>query len=282
MSQVNESAGRDVPPTMDRMALLPADARITSVRLRVASLERSLAFYTDVLGLAVHGRHGRAAAVGPAGGPVLFDLEEDPHATPRPPGTSGLFHVAVLLPDREWLGLVLRRLFEQPWPLTGAADHLVSEALYLDDPDGLGLEIYRDRPRETWRTENGEILMATERLDVRSLAADAGTREWQALPASTTIGHVHLNVPDLPAAEDLYCGDIGFTPTLRRYPGALFVSAGGYHHHLGLNVWAGRGAPAPPPGTVGLSAFTIEGTNVVPCTIEDQATGVAIVCRGRG
>lgn len=282
MSQVNDPAGRDVPPTMDRMTLLPADARIASVRLRVTSLERSLAFYAGVLGLVVHGRHGRVATVGPAGGPVLFELEEEPRATPRPPGTSGLFHVAVLLPDREWLGLVLLRLFEQQWPLTGAADHLVSEALYLDDPDGLGLEIYRDRPRDTWRTENGEILMATERLDVRGLAADAGTREWQALPASTTIGHVHLNVPDLPAADDLYCGDVGFTPTLRRFPGALFVSAGGYHHHLGLNVWAGRGAPPPPPGAVGLSAFTIEGTNVVPRTIEDRATGVAIVCSDRG
>jgi catechol 2,3-dioxygenase len=158
------------------------------------------------------------------------------------------------------------------------ADHLVSEALYLDDPDGLGLEIYRDRPRDGWRRQAGEIVMATDPLDIEDLIREPGAdRPWTGLETGTAIGHVHLQVPALDEAEKLYCEEIGFTPTLRRYPGALFVSAGGYHHHLGLNTWAGVGVPPPPADAVGLRQFTIRSRSIVSREEADLATGVTVV-----
>ena len=161
--------------------------------------------------------------------------------------------------------------------MSGAADHLVSEALYLDDPDGLGIEIYRDRPRDTWRVANGELAMATDPLDLQSLFEEPGAETpWHGLEAPTIIGHVHLHVPHLDTAEAFYCGRVGFDPIVRRYPGALFVSAGGYHHHLGLNTWSGIGAPPPPENAAGLRSFTIESAAVQPQNIRDEATGVMV------
>jgi catechol 2,3-dioxygenase len=261
----------------DRMALLPSDARIGEVSLAVSSLDRALAFYTEVLGFRLHGQSGAVATLAANAGDVLVRLEQSPGATPRPRRSSGLFHIAILVPDRAALGRSLRRLAAQDWPLTGASDHLVSEALYLDDPDGLGIEIYRDRPRDTWRFDGGEVAMATEPLDLNAVAGEPGAEQaWSGLEPGTRIGHVHLHVPDLQQAEALYCDDIGFTPTLRRYPGALFVAAGGYHHHLGLNVWAGVGAPPPPVDAVGLRGFTIAARGLTPDVVLDPATRVAV------
>jgi catechol 2,3-dioxygenase len=262
---------------MIRMPRLPADARIGEVSLAVSSLDRSLSFYTEVLGFRVDGQSGTSAAL--AAGPtrVVLRLEQLEGARPRPRRTSGLYHVAILVPDRAALGRSLRRLAAAEWPLTGASDHLVSEALYLDDPDGLGIEIYRDRPRERWRIEAGEVAMATEPLDLGDVAREPGAeRPWAGLEPGTRIGHLHLHVPDLQQAEALYCDEIGFSPTLRRYPGALFVAAGGYHHHVGLNVWAGVGAPPPPEDAVGLRGFTIEARGLMPGVILDAATRAAI------
>jgi catechol 2,3-dioxygenase len=259
------------------MALLPPDARIGEVSLAVSSLDRSLAFYTEVLGFRLHNQSGTAAALGANPTDVLLRLEQIPGAIRRPRRSSGLYHIAILVPDRAALGRSLRRLAEREWPLTGASDHLVSEALYLDDPDGLGIEIYRDRPRDTWRFEGTEVAMATEPLDLNDVAREPGAEQtWTGLDAGTRIGHVHLHVPDLQQAEALYCNSIGFTPTLRRYPGALFVAAGSYHHHLGLNVWAGAGAPPPPEHAVGLSGFTIEARGLTPGVVLDPATSVAV------
>lgn len=258
------------------MTRLPADVRMGAVDLRVTDLDRSLAFYTDVVGLAVLRREGGRAEVGPAGGRAILRLDGDRRATPRPRGTSGLFHVAILVPDRAALGRALRRVAAARWPLSGAADHLVSEALYLSDPDGLGLEIYRDRPPDDWTTDGSEVLMATDPLDLEDVAREPGAESPAPMPAATVIGHVHLNVPSLDGAERLYCEDIGFTPTLRRYPGALFVAAGRYHHHLGLNVWAGRGAPPPPAGAVGLRAFAIEATGLAARVVHDPTTDVEV------
>lgn len=264
---------------MSRMPVLPPDAHIGEVSLTVSDLDRSAAFYTDVLGFARLESTPRRAWLGPADGPVLVRLDARPGALPRAPRTSGLFHVAILVPSRAALGRSLRRLADRRWPLTGASDHLVSEALYLDDPDGLGIEIYRDRSKTTWAREDGEVLMATDPLNLDDVAREPGAeRPWSGLEPGTTIGHVHLHVPQLAPAEALYCGEIGFSPTLRRYPGAVFVAAGTYHHHLGLNIWAGPGAPPPEPGTVGLDAFTIEGTGVPARTVVDDATGVRVVC----
>ena len=145
------------------------------------------------------------------------------------------------------------------WRLTGASDHLVSEALYLHDPEGNGIEIYRDRPREQWRYADGQLQMDTLPLDLDGVLGElqAVDTEVNGLPTETRIGHVHLNVAELPASEDFYAGPLGFEVTVRGYPGALFFAAGGYHHHVGANTWAGEGAAAPPPGSLGLSWFEI-------------------------
>jgi catechol 2,3-dioxygenase len=254
---------------------LPADAHIGQVSLTVRDLERSLAFYKDVLGFTDLG-DGRLA---PQGGRVLIELHERPDAIARPRRSAGLFHFAILVPSRAALGRSLRRLAERRWPLTGAADHLVSEALYLDDPDGLGIELYRDRPRDSWqRLEDGQLAMATDPLDLQAVHDEPGAETpWHGLEPATMMGHVHLHVPHLDTAEAFYCGRIGFAPMLRRYSGALFVAAGGYHHHLGLNVWAGAGAPPPPENAVGLRAFTIESSGVQTENVLDEATGITVV-----
>ena len=252
---------------------LPADAHIGQVSLTVRDLQRSLRFYREVLGF----EEVAPGRLGPAGGRVLIELHERQDAIAKPRRSSGLFHFAILVPSRAALGRSLRRLADERWPMSGAADHLVSEALYLDDPDGLGIEIYRDRPRDTWRVANGELAMATDPLDLQSLYAEPGAETpWHGLEAATIMGHVHLHVPHLDTAEAFYCGRVGFDPIVRRYPGALFVSAGGYHHHLGLNTWSGIGAPPPPENAAGLRSFTIESAAVQPQNIRDEATGVMV------
>ncbi len=227
------------------------------VHLTVADLDRSLEFYEQVLGFQMHWHGGTEARLG-AGSEDLLVLTESPGAEPRPRNTTGLYHFATLLPDRVSLARSLRRLVEKDYPLWGASDHLVSEALYLDDPDGNGIEIYRDRPRNEWRWREGMVEMETRRLDLGGLLGEPGEeRPWEGLPSDTTIGHVHLHVRDLQGAEGFYHGTLGFDVVTRYGGQALFVSAGGYHHHIGLNTWAGAGAPPPPSGSAGLRYFTV-------------------------
>ena len=259
------------------MALLPDDARIGSATLRVRNLDRSLQFYQEVLGLTELSRSGETASLSAGDDRELLTLRERPAAVLRPRRSAGLFHVAILVPSRAALGRSLRRLVDRGWPLSGAADHLVSEALYLDDPDGLGLEVYRDRPRHTWRHQGDGVVMGTDPLDLEDLAREPGAdRPWSGLEPGTVIGHVHLQVPRLDTAESFYCDGIGFVPMLRRYPGALFVAAGGYHHHLGLNTWAGVGVPPPPEDAVGLQRFAVQAQGLVPREVVDPATGVTV------
>jgi catechol 2,3-dioxygenase len=252
---------------------LPADAHIGQVRLTVRNLEQSINFYRDVLGF-----ESTPEGLRPRGGRVLIELHENRDAVAKPRRSAGLFHFAILVPSRAALGRSLRRLAEKQWPISGAADHLVSEAIYLNDPDGLGIEIYRDRPRESWRhSADGELAMATDPLDLQSVIEEPGAdTPWTGLEAGTVMGHVHLHVPHLETAEAFYCQTIGFEPVVRGYPGALFVAAGGYHHHLGLNTWMGVGAPPPPANAVGLRAFTIESSAIRSEDIADEATGVTV------
>ena len=257
---------------------VPDDAHIGAVSLTVRDLERSIAFYRDVLGFRVGKDDATAAALSADGVETLIELHERRDAVLRPRRSTGLFHFAILVPNRAALGRSLRHLTEQDWPLTGVADHLVSEALYLTDPDGLGIEIYRDRPRQDWRRVNGQIAMATDPLDLQSVANEPGAeRLWTGLEAGTVIGHVHLHVASLVEAERLYCGSVGFEPMVRTYPGALFVAAGGYHHHLGLNTWMGEGAPPPPEHAVGLRSFTVESTALAPTELVDNDTRVSVL-----
>jgi catechol 2,3-dioxygenase len=234
-------------------------AVVGGVTLTVADLDAQAAFYRDAIGLREIRRDGDTVELGaPTSDTPLVTLVGRPDALPRPPRTTGLFHLALLVPSRVDLAWALNRVTGAGYRFTGAADHLVSEALYLDDPEGNGIEIYRDRPREEWTYTGGQLEMATLPLDLDGVLAGATTGDsGDGMAGGTRIGHVHLQVAAIPAAETFYVDALGFEPTVRGYPGALFVSAGGYHHHVGLNTWAGQGAPAPPAGSRGLRGFTI-------------------------
>ncbi len=250
-------------PTHEPTAPVPSppidpDTSLGAVALTVADLDRTRAFYERALGLRVLERSGNTVELGVEPARTLVELVGDPDAPPRPRHSTGLFHLALLVPERAGLARMLRRVTQAGWRFTGASDHLVSEALYLDDPEGNGIEVYRDRPRREWRYANGALLMATEPFDLDGvMGEEPGGTPDEGLTPGTRVGHVHLQVSDLAAAEAFYHDLLGFEVSVRGYPGALFVSAGGYHHHVGLNTWAGPGAPAPPDGSRGLRRFEI-------------------------
>ncbi|MGZ5339877.1 MAG: VOC family protein [Solirubrobacterales bacterium] len=229
------------------------------VRLTVADVERQRDFYETAVGLEPLDSSDGAARLG-SGDTPLVELDAGPEAPPRPPRTTGLFHLAIVVPTRADLARALHRVINSGWRLTGASDHLVSEALYLDDPEGNGIEIYRDRPRDQWRYENGKLQMATLPLDLEGVIGELEPGEHDApkMAAGTRMGHVHLQVADIDAARAFDEGALGLDVTVDSYPGALFLSSGGYHHHIGLNTWAGEGAPPPPSGSRGLRRFEIQ------------------------
>jgi catechol 2,3-dioxygenase len=242
----------------ERVSIDPATSMGT-VRLTVSDLARSRAFYEQAIGLRAEELPSGDLVLGTAGGPPLVELHGDASARPLDRRAPGLFHLAILLPSRRDLAVALARIGNARVLLDGASDHLVSEALYLSDPDGNGIEIYRDRPREEWRVRDGMLEMATLPLDLESVMGELAPDEEisPAAPAGTRMGHVHLQVSDLGEAERFYSGVLGFDVMVRGYPGALFVSAGGYHHHLGLNTWHSAGAPPAEPGSVGMSSFEV-------------------------
>lgn len=243
----------------DVMSAIHPATRLGPVLLTVADLERSLAFYGAVLGFRVRDRREDLAVLTADGAAPVVVLAALPGARPQPRRTTGLYHFAVLFPTRRELARALARLVQARYPLQGASDHLVSEALYLADPDGHGIELYADRPRQQWPTTARGVAMATAPLDLDGLLAelDAPSAATGGVPPQTCIGHVHLRVADLGQAEAFYHGRLGFAVTQRDYPGALFLSAGGYHHHIGANVWGSQGAPPPPRDALSLRAFTI-------------------------
>ncbi len=224
---------------------LPEATRLGRVRLRVASLERSLPFYEQVLGFRTLHRDGDVAVLGAHGDDrPLVELHARERVRPVPrSGLLGLYHFAILLPDRAALGRFLAHLGALG-VRAGMSDHLVSEAIYLQDPDNLGIEVYADRPRSAWEHRERELTMTTVPLDARSVVSAAGGMPWTGMPSGTTIGHVHLHVGDVDRASRFYHEGLGFDRVVWSYPGALFLSAGGYHHHLGTNIWAAHAPPA--------------------------------------
>ena len=218
---------------------LPATARLGTVRLQVSDLGRAEEFYTHVLGLGVAERQNdRLVLVAGDAREPLVELTEG--ATVRalaPSSRLGLFHFALLVPDRRALADFALHA-DRSGVLQGMSDHLVSEALYLRDPDGLGIEVYADRPRGDWQSRDGQWIMTTLPLDVTGLLTQTNGGPFGGLPARTVVGHVHFNVADLRDAARFYHGTLGLDEVVRDYPGALFFSAGGYHHHVGTNVWA--------------------------------------------
>ena len=241
----------------------PASAEISArtsmgpVHLTVSDLERSLAFYRETLGLAVLGRDDGRASLG-AGERELLVLVEEPGARPAY-GHTGLYHFALLLPERAHLATWLAHVARERVPLAGLSDHFVSEAIYLSDPDGHGIEVYWDRPREVWQGQVG-ARMTTMPLDTRSLLGeleDPATAPFDGLPAGTVMGHVHLKVAAIPDTVAFYRDVLGFGLMAQLGAQAAFLAAGGYHHHLGANTWESAGATPPPDGTAALRQATI-------------------------
>ncbi|WP_151734834.1 VOC family protein ['Paenibacillus yunnanensis' Narsing Rao et al. 2020] len=258
---------------MEATAILHQDTGIGKVQIRVSDLERSLKFYQEVIGLQLLRRQGSEAELTADGEHPLLVLREIPQAkTLRSNSAAGLYHFAILVPDRPSLGLVLRNLIGSGIEI-GQGDHLVSEALYIQDPDNNGIELYRDRPREGWEHDaQGNVIMTTDPVDVEGLLAASEGLAWNGLPAGTVIGHVHFHVGDLAEAAAFYVDALGFQPTTRFGNSALFISAGGYHHHMGLNIWAGHGAPAAPADAPGIDYFTL----VLPDRTELEAAAERI------
>jgi catechol 2,3-dioxygenase len=252
------------------MTSLPHGTHIGTVHLTVTDLARTAAFYRDIMGFRGID-HGDALALSASGTPP-YDLVLDPAAAGGVRRrTAGLYHLAILLPERAHLARVLRHLVEAEAPIEGASDHAVSEAVYLHDPEGNGVEIYADRPRERWPSRGGRLEMTTKALDLDDLFR-SGPGRWDGMPEGTRIGHIHLRVNDLARAEAFYAQTLGFDVMVRGYPGALFVAAGGYHHHIGLNTWAGSLPPSDPEGP-GLRYFTV----VLP----DRGAAETILTRAR-
>jgi catechol 2,3-dioxygenase len=248
---------------------LPADAHPGRVFLRVADLARSLAFYRDLLGFRVVREADRTVALAPdgqadgdgaTGARELIVLHEVPGVARRPmrPATTGLYHVALLVPSRRALGRALIGLRDSGYTLRGVSDHAVSESIYLDDPDGNGLEIYADRPRSEWPVARGVVQMTVDPMDVAGVLAAAGDAPtpWTGLPRETVVGHVHFTVAQLDAAASFYRDVVGFD-VMMRVPTLVAVSAGGYHHHVNLNTWAGVGAPPDSASVAGLVAWEL-------------------------
>ena len=238
---------------------LPDATHVGAVHLQVADLSRSLDYYTAVLGMSVLEQAPTVARLGAAASRLpLVIVHEKRGVAPVPRrGRFGLYHFAVLLPDRAALGRFAAHLL-RGGVRPGMADHAVSEALYLTDPDGLGIEVYADRPRSTWSARDRELVMVTEPLDIAAVIAAGEDGEWIGMPAATVMGHVHLHVGDLARAESFYHSALGLDKTVWGYPGALFLSAGGYHHHLGVNIWS----PGPAAGAG--EAMLLEWQLVVP------------------
>ncbi|RFU64725.1 VOC family protein [Peribacillus glennii] len=228
------------------------------VHLKVQDLNRSLNFYQEIIGLRILEQTENRVLLTADGKIPLLKIEQPENVTPNQPNRTGLYHFALLVPKRSDLAEVLLHLLQAGYPLQGASDHLVSEAIYLADPDGNGIEIYRDRPSESWNWDGRDVVMTTEPLQAQNLLAEGKGNEWQGLPSGTIMGHIHLQVSDLDAAEKFYCKGLGLILVNSKYgQSARFVSSGGYHHHIGLNTWHSKGAPAADENSVGLKLFSL-------------------------
>lgn len=276
MQQSQNLSQSDIPS----VTTLHSATEVGTVTFKVAVLSRSLEFYTNIIGLRTFQQDEYMAILG-VGNRSIMTLEAVPGAQPQPRNTTGLYHAAILLPDRHALAVKMTQIAAIDYPF-GYGDHLVSEAFYLSDPDGNGLELYQDRPRSEWTRINNQIQMATDPIDFDDFFAEIKgadrALENPAMPDGTKLGHMHLRVADIAAAEKFYHGALGFD-IMARLPGALFLSAGGYHHHLGLNMWESRGGKPPVEPSAGLREFSIslpDQAELDRLTSSIEAAGVSI------
>ncbi|MFC4559564.1 VOC family protein [Virgibacillus kekensis] len=239
---------------MEKKFFQPPTVYVGEVNINVTDLETSLEFYKRIIGFQVLEQTNNKAVLTADGKTPLLTLEQPDGVLPKEDRKTGLYHFAILLPDRSQLSSFLNHIARTGIRL-GASDHYVSEALYLSDPDGNGIEVYRDRPAEEWNWANGQVAMATEPLEGQSLLAESN-EPWNGLPEATVMGHIHLHVADLTKTKEFYIDGLGFN-VVTTYPGALFISTGDYHHHMGLNIWNGEGAQKPSSKSAGLNWYTL-------------------------
>ncbi len=260
---------------------MPAGAHAGDLALRVTDLAAATDFYGRLVGFRVgEESQGEARLLGRSEHETVLRLIAEPDARGRAPRSAGLFHAAFRYPDRRELASAVLRLARQGYPLDGAADHLVSDAIYLRDPGGNGVELYTDKPRSQWPRNGGEIAMGTEPLDVVGLLREGTDAQGT---GTVELGHVHLQVTDIPRSEQFYSGLLGFDVTQRTFPGALFLSAGGYHHHIGMNVWSTRRGRGLDPGALGLVEFTVrtgDARAVGQIRLRLEAANVPVELRG--
>lgn len=229
---------------------------IGDVHIKVQDLERSLKFYQEVIGFQILERIETTAKLTADGKTSLLTIEQPENAIPKQGPTTGLYHFAILLPTRSDLASIVRHFIELGVRI-GSSDHLVSEALYLSDIDGNGIEVYADRDPSVWNWNNDEVAMTVDPLDFADLLSSETEHSWRGLPAGTVMGHIHLHVSELKETEEFYTKGLGFEVVNHYGSQALFISTGKYHHHIGLNTWAGVGAPTPSDNSVGLKSFTL-------------------------
>ncbi|MBM7694082.1 catechol 2,3-dioxygenase [Peribacillus deserti] len=228
---------------------------VGEVNLKVTNLERSLRFYQEVIGFQIVEQSERKAKLSANGKTVLLSIEQPENVTAKERNTTGLYHFALLLPNRSDLADIVNHFVKIGLPI-GSSDHLVSEALYFSDPDGNGIEIYADRVPAQWTWKDGEVQMTVDPLDFKDLLSEA-KQEWKGLPAKSVMGHIHLHVSELSDIEEFYIKGLGFEVVSHLGSQALFIATGKYHHHIGLNTWAGEGAPAPSENSAGLSWYSL-------------------------
>ncbi|QYX58125.1 VOC family protein [Roseovarius sp. SCSIO 43702] len=260
----------------DFFDMTTAPLRIGTVRLKVRDLDAVSTFYQTMLGLRPIESHGHRFTLG-IGGTPLLELVGDPKLAPLDPRQAGLFHTAFLMPTRADLARWVAHVAEARVPLQGASDHIVSEALYLADPEGNGIEVYSDRPVSDWHGESGEIRMSTDPLDLQDLLQSAEGTEWSGFPEAGSVGHVHLQVGDTAEADRFYRDVLGLD-IAARYPGASFYGSGGYHHQLAGNVWNSRRASTRPEGMAGLEAVEIlvrDAMNITAIAVRADSAGIA-------
>ncbi|MFG6116117.1 VOC family protein [Halobacillus sp. MO56] len=230
---------------------------VKHVTIKVQNLERSLDYYQEVIGFKVLEQTNNRAKLTADGKTCILSLEQPENAIAKQRGTAGLYHFALLVPRRSDLANIVHHFIKKGIRI-GSSDHLVSEALYLNDPDGNGIEIYVDRDPSVWKWKNGEVAMTVDPLDFEDLLQEGDSEEpWKGMPAGTVMGHIHLHVSHLEEAEEFYTKGLGFEVVNRFGGQALFISSGNYHHHIGLNTWAGVGAPEPAKNSAGLESYTI-------------------------
>ncbi len=230
---------------------------VTQIHLKVQDIERALEFYQDIMGLKVLKSEERLSVLSADGVTPLITIEQPIDVISKLPRRTGLYHYAILLPTRASLGLFLKNIFNRKYSIIGGSNHGVSEAVYLQDPDDNGIEVYVDTDLATWNWHNDSVEMVNNPIDYEGIIAEAGDLEWEGIPSQTIMGHIHLHVADLNESKIFYIDGLGFDLIQEMQNTAVFTSTGGYHHHIAFNIWNGKGAKALPDNSVGMKYYSL-------------------------